>query len=65
VLELEIKSEDSWYMVAVVTQTSLSRSHKTLAPLGTITTALARAEGLCGLSRLTQLTRVHLEQALK
>jgi hypothetical protein len=24
----------------------------------------ARAEGLCGLSKLTQLTRIHLEQAL-
>ena len=34
-------------------------------PLGTITTAHARAEGLCGFSKLTQLTRVHLEQALK
>jgi hypothetical protein len=27
--------------------------------------ARARAEGLCGLSKLTQLTRIHLEQALK
>ena len=53
------------YTVAAVTQTRLSRSRKTLAPLGTITTAHARAEGLCGLSKLTQLTRVHLEQALK
>jgi hypothetical protein len=52
------------YMVATVTQTRLSRSHKTLAPLGTNTTARARAEGLCGLSKLTQLTRIHLEQAL-
>jgi hypothetical protein len=52
------------YTVAVVTQTRLSRSRKTLAPLGTITTARARAEGLCGLSKLTQLTRIHLEQAL-
>jgi hypothetical protein len=52
------------YTVAAVTQTRLSRSSKTLAPLGTITTARARAEGLCGLSKLTQLTRVHLEQAL-
>jgi hypothetical protein len=48
-----------------VTQTRLSRSRKTLAPLGTITTAHARAEGLCGLSKLTQQTRVHLEQALE
>jgi hypothetical protein len=52
------------YTVAAMTQTRLSRSHKTLAPLGTITTARARAEGLCGLSKLTQLTRIHLEQAL-
>jgi hypothetical protein len=53
------------YTVAAVTQTRLSRSRKTLAPLVTITMACARAEGLCGLSKLTQLTRVHLEQALK
>jgi hypothetical protein len=53
------------YMVAAVTQTRLSRSHKTLAPLDTIITARARAEGLCGFSKLTQVTRVHLEQALK
>jgi hypothetical protein len=52
------------YTMAVVTQTRLSRSHKTLAPLGTITTAHARAEGLCGLSKLTQLTKIYLEQAL-
>jgi hypothetical protein len=52
------------YTVVVVTQTRLSRSRKTLAPLGTITMARARAEGLCGLSKLTQLTRIHLEQAL-
>jgi hypothetical protein len=38
---------------------------QTLAPLGTITMARARAERLCGLSKFTQLTRVHLEQALK
>jgi hypothetical protein len=52
------------YTVAAVTQTRLPRSRKTLAPLGTITTVRARAEGLCGLSKLTQLTRIHLEQAL-
>jgi hypothetical protein len=52
------------YTVAAMTQTRLSRSRKTLAPLSTITTARARAEGLCGLSKLTQLTRIHLEQAL-
>jgi hypothetical protein len=53
------------YMVAAVTQTHLSRSCKTLAPLGTITTSRAKAKGLCGFSKLTQVTRVHLEQALK
>jgi hypothetical protein len=53
------------YTMAVVTQTWLSRSCKTLAPLGTITTARARAEGLCGFSKLTQLTRICLEQAHK
>jgi hypothetical protein len=52
------------YTVTAVTQTRLSRSRKTLAPLGTITTARARAEGLCGFTKLTQLTRVNLEQAL-
>jgi hypothetical protein len=52
------------YTVAAVTQTRLSRSRKTLAPLGTITTAHTRAEGFCGFSKLTQLTRIHLEQAL-
>jgi hypothetical protein len=53
------------YTVAAVTQARLSRSRKTLAPLGTITTARARAEGLCGFTKLTQLTRDHLEQVLK
>jgi hypothetical protein len=53
------------YTVAAVTQMRLSRSCKTLAPLGTNTTARARAEWLCGFTKLTQLTRVHLEQALK
>jgi hypothetical protein len=53
------------YMLAAVTQTRLSRTRKTLGPFGTITTARARAEGLCGFTKLTQLTRVHLEQALK
>jgi hypothetical protein len=47
-----------------VTQTRLSRSRKILAPLGTITTAHARDEGLCSFSKLTQLTRIQLEQAL-
>jgi hypothetical protein len=55
----------SRYTVAVVTQTRLSQSRKTLAPLGTITTGHARAKGLCGFSKPTQLTRVHLEQVLK
>jgi hypothetical protein len=53
-----------WYTVAAVTQTWLPRSRKTLAPLGTITTAHTRAEGLYGFSKLTQLTKIHLEQAL-
>jgi hypothetical protein len=53
-----------WYTVAVVTQTRLSQSRKTLAPLVTIAIARARAQGLCGFSKLTQLTRIHLEQAL-
>jgi hypothetical protein len=52
------------YTVAAMTQTRLSLSHKTLAPLGTITTTHARVEGLCGFSKLAQLTRIHLEQAL-
>jgi hypothetical protein len=53
------------YTVVAVTQTRLSRSRKTLVPLGTITTACARADGLCGFTKLTQLTRVYLEQAVK
>jgi hypothetical protein len=53
------------YTVAVVTQTRLSRSHKTLAHSVQFATARARAEGVCGFSKLTQLTRIHLEQVLK
>jgi hypothetical protein len=53
------------YTVAAVTQTWLSRSRKTPAPLGTLMTTHARAEGLCGFTKLAQLTRVHLEQALE
>jgi hypothetical protein len=56
-------SRSLWYTVAVVTQTQLSQSRKTLAPLGTITTAHARAEWLCGFSKLAQLSRIQLEQA--
>jgi hypothetical protein len=41
------------YTVAAVTQARLSRFRKTLAPLGTITTARARAEVLCGFTKLT------------
>jgi hypothetical protein len=52
------------YTVAAVRQTRLSRSRKTLTPLDTITTAHARVERFCGFSKLTQLTRIHLEQAL-
>jgi hypothetical protein len=58
------RSRSLRYTMAAMTQTRLSRSRKTLAPLGTITTARARAQGLCGLSKLTQITRIHLEQAL-
>jgi hypothetical protein len=36
------------YTVAVLTQTRLSRSCKTLTPLGTITMTHTRVEGLCG-----------------
>jgi hypothetical protein len=36
------------YTVAVVTQTRLSQSRKTLAPLGTITMGQIRADGCCG-----------------
>jgi hypothetical protein len=44
------------YTVVAMTQTRLSRSRKTLAPLGTITTAHTRAEGLCGfLNSLNEL----------
>jgi hypothetical protein len=53
------------YTVAAVTQTRLSRTRNTLAQLSTITTTHARAEGLCGFTKLTQLTRVHLKLALK
>jgi hypothetical protein len=52
------------YMVAAVTKTRLSRSRKTLAPLGTITIARVRAEGCVVFSKLTQLTGIHLKQAL-
>jgi hypothetical protein len=49
------------YTVAVMTQTRLSQSRKTLAPLGTITTARTRDEGgIVGFSKVTQLTRNHL-----
>jgi hypothetical protein len=53
------------YTVAAVTHTRLSQSHKTLSPLGTIAMACARAKGLFGFFKLTQLTRIHLEQAHK
>jgi hypothetical protein len=42
-----------------MTQTQLSWSRKTLAPLGVITMAHARAEGLYYFFKLTQLTRIH------
>jgi hypothetical protein len=53
------------YMMETVTQMRFSRSRKTFGPLSTITMAHTRAEGLCGFTKLTQLTRVNLEQALK
>jgi hypothetical protein len=54
------------YMVAVVTQTRLSQTHKTLAPLATILQWLTQEpRGLVGFSKLTQLTRNHLEQVHK
>jgi hypothetical protein len=46
------------YTVAAVTQTWLSRYRKTLTPLGTISMARTRAEGLCGFSKLTQATLI-------
>jgi hypothetical protein len=52
------------YTVAAMTQTRLSRSRKTLGPLDTIRMAHTRAKGLCSFSKLTRLTRIHLEQAL-
>jgi hypothetical protein len=54
------------YTVAVVAQTRLSRSRKTLAPLGTILQRLTQEpRGYVGFSKLTQLNRIHLEQAHK
>jgi hypothetical protein len=53
------------YTVAIMTQTWLSRSRKTIASLVTITMVRARAEGLCGFSKLIQLTRIHLEKTDK
>jgi hypothetical protein len=52
------------YKMVALTQTRLSWSRKTLAPPSTITIARTRDEGLCGFSKLTPLTRIHLEQAL-
>jgi hypothetical protein len=54
------------YTVVVVTQTRFSRSRKTLGPLGTILQQLTqKPRGYVGFSKLTQLTRIHLEQAHK
>jgi hypothetical protein len=52
------------YTVVGMTQTLFPRSRKTRASLGTITTSHARVEGLCGFSKLTQLTRIRLEQVI-
>jgi hypothetical protein len=51
------------HSVAATPQTRLVWSHKTLAPLGTITTTHTRAEGVCGCSNLTQLTRKNPREA--
>jgi hypothetical protein len=52
-----------WYMVAVVTQTRLSQSRNTLAPLGTILQWLAQElRVVVGFSYLTQLTSITLQQ---
>jgi hypothetical protein len=54
------------YMVVVVTQTRLSRSRKTLVPVGTILQRLAqKPRGFVSFSKLTQLTRNNLEQVHK
>jgi hypothetical protein len=54
------------YTVAAATQTRLSLSHKTLAPLGTILQQITQEPRVCvGFSKLTQLTRKNLEQAHK
>jgi hypothetical protein len=52
--------------VAAVTQTGLSKSLKTLTPIGTILQWLTlEPMGFVGFSKLTQLTRNNLEQAHK
>jgi hypothetical protein len=54
------------YTMVAVTQTRLSRSRKTLTPLATILQRLTQeSRGYVGFSKLTQLTRIHLEQAHK
>jgi hypothetical protein len=52
-----------WYTMVAAPETRLMKSCKTLASLGTIKTARTSTEEFCGFSKLTQLTRNHLEQA--
>jgi hypothetical protein len=52
------------YTVVAAPQTRLVQSRKTLTPLSTILQRLAQElRGFVGFSKLTQLTRNHLEQA--
>jgi hypothetical protein len=53
------------YTVASVTQTRLSQSRKTLAHLVQLQRLTQESRGFVGFSKLTQLTRIHLEQAYK
>jgi hypothetical protein len=53
------------YTVAAVTQTRLSRSRKSLAPTRYNYNDSHKSQGVVCFSKLTQLTRIHLEQAHK
>jgi hypothetical protein len=63
---IELSTETPWASFPLVhgggrdTNSVVTVSRPTM-----ITTARARAEGLCGFFKLTQLTRLHLEQAHK
>jgi hypothetical protein len=54
-----------WYTVATVTQTRLSRSRKTLAHSIQLQQLAQEPRDCVVFSKLTQLTRIHLEQAHK